>query len=181
MARRLMAAALGVAGLLAASGAGAQEVFGGVAAHDIDLGVTACCSESGADIQFGVRSEPFARGWGWELRGYLMGSVNTDDGLNDGAAGVLARHSLGSRGYVQAGLGAAVTDGSNLKFQASADELYLGSRVLAQPEIAVGWRFTDRWALEAAYTHLSHAQIAGDQNPGTDALALRLTYQLGHF
>jgi hypothetical protein len=174
----VLAAAVGVASV--AMPAAAQEVFAGVAAHDIDLGITACCAESGADVQAGVRSAPLGRLLGGEVRGYAFGSVNTGGGLDFGAAGLALRYPFArERLYVQGGLGVAYTDGSRVKFQASPDRLYLGSRLLFEPEITLGWRVSERWALEGSYVHLSHAQLAGRQNPGTDMLGLRVAYRLG--
>lgn len=158
----------------------AQEIYAGASAHDVDLGITACCSEHGVDIQAGVRTAPFGRLLGGEVRAYAMGSANTSGGLDFGSAGLALRYPFARhRYYVEAGLGAAYTDGSSVKFQASDDRLYLGSRLLFAPEVTLGWRMSERWALEANYTHLSHAQLAGRQNPGTDMLGLRLAYRMG--
>jgi lipid A 3-O-deacylase len=181
MALRGIVATLGfVSAIALAHGARAQEVFAGAAAHDIDLGITACCSEHGVDVQVGARTAPFAHFIGGEVRAYVLGSANTSGGLDFGSVGLALRYPIADdRFYVQGGLGAALTNGSTLKFQATNDRLYLGSRVLFEPEVTVGWRLTHRWALEAAYSHLSHAQLAGAQNPGTDSLGLRLTWRTG--
>lgn len=175
----VIAAALASTALLATS-AQAGEIYAGASAHDIDLGITACCSESGVDVEFGARTEPFAHVLGGEVRGYVLGSVNTDGGLDFGAVGVALRYPLaGNRLYLQGGLGAAYTDGPTQKFQATNDRLYLGSRLLLEPEVTLGWHINDRWSAEAAYVHLSHAQLAGAQNPGTDQLGVRLAYRFG--
>jgi lipid A 3-O-deacylase len=181
MVRGSFVAALGAVSVVAGAGAAhGQEVFAGAAAHDIDLGITACCSEHGVDVQIGARTAPFAHIIGGEVRGYVLGSANTSGGLDFGAVGVALRYPIADdRFYVQGGIGAALTNGSSVKFQATNDRLYLGSRVLFEPEVTVGWRLSHRLALEAAYTHLSHARLAGAQNPGTDSLGLRLTWRIG--
>ena len=51
----------------------------------------------------------------------------------------------------------------------------LGSRVLFEPELALGWRASERLAVEARWMHISHAQLFdGKQNPGFDMMGLRL-------
>lgn len=54
-----------------------------------------------------------------------------------------------------------------------------GSRFLFEPSLAVGWQPDPRWAIEAVYTHLSRAQLGGNDNPGVDILGTRLAYRLG--
>ena len=44
----------------------------------------------------------------------------------------------------------------------------LGSRILFAPELGLGYRFSDRVAIEATWVHLSHAQLFSRQNPGMD-------------
>lgn len=176
IARTGMAFALALA---AATPAGATEIFGGVFIHDVDLGLTACCSEGGANIQFGLRSDPLGRVLGGELRAYGLGSVNTDGGVAFAAAGLVVRYDLTPSLYLQPGLGAAIHDGPGEKFQATNDRLYFGSRVLFQPELSLGWRMSERLSAELTWVHLSHAQLAGRQNPGTDDIGLRLVWRFG--
>jgi hypothetical protein len=176
---KLIAAGFASAALATAAPALAGEVFAGAAAHDIDLGITVCCSEGGADVLVGARTEPFGHVLGAEARGYVQGSVNTSGGLDYATVGVALRWPLSERFYVQPGLGVAVTDGPTEKFQATPDRLYLGSSVLFAPEVSLGWRISERWAAEATYIHLSHAQLAGEQNPGSDQLGARLVYRFG--
>ena len=58
-ATRLTALAAGlVASTALISQVRAAEVYGGVFAHDVNLGVTRCCNETGADIQLGLRGDP---------------------------------------------------------------------------------------------------------------------------
>lgn len=179
-ARASLAAAIAALGLGAVSPAAAQEVFAGVYAHDIDLGITVCCYEAGADIELGGRTAPLVDAGKWgQLRLYALGSVNTSGGVDFGAAGAAWRVPLSSRLYLQAGLGGAVQDGDADQFQRRPDHLDLGSRVLFEPEATLGWAFSRRWAAELSYVHLSHAQLAGPQNPGMDDLGARLVYRFG--
>ncbi|HEY2660260.1 MAG TPA: acyloxyacyl hydrolase [Caulobacteraceae bacterium] len=175
----LLFAALVCAGF----GAGAPqaaEVFAGVYAHDVNLGITVCCYEHGADVQFGVRSSPvidFHR-FG-DLRLYALGSANTDGGVDFAAGGVAWRLPVGRRFYVQGGIGGAVQDGDTFPYQRRPNRLELGSRFLFEPEAALGYVWSRRWATEISYVHLSHAQLAGPQNPGMDDLGVRAIYRFG--
>jgi lipid A 3-O-deacylase len=165
---------------LAAGSAQAQEVFGGLYVHDARLGISVCCYEHGADVQLGLRSAPFADFGRWgALRAYGMGSVNTSGGVDFAAAGLAWRVPLGRRFYLQPGLGGAIQNGDADRYQRRVNHLDLGSRVLFEPELALGYRISPRWAAEASYIHLSHAQLAGPQNPGMDDAGLRLVYRFG--
>jgi hypothetical protein len=163
---------------LAPSAAAAQEAWLGLFGHGVPVGVADCCFEHGADIQAGLRSGPLVAvpGFGG-LRLYALGSANVSGGVPFAAAGAAWRFPIGDTGvYVQPGLGATVQFGSDAKYQLRPDRLYLGSRVLFEPELSVGWRLDRRWALEATYLHLSHAQLAGRQNPGLDDVGVRAVY-----
>jgi len=79
--------------------------------------------------------------------------------------------------YVRPGLGIAIHNGSAGKFF-NPDKIAFGSRVLFEPEIAVGTRINDRLSIEASWIHMSHAQLFGGENPGIDNLGLRLNLAL---
>jgi hypothetical protein len=157
----------------------AGEVFAGLATHNLDLGIAVCCYERGADIQFGARTAPFLRLLGGKVRAHAMGSVNTAGGLDYAALGLDVRFPIGAGFYIQPGLGGAIHDGPGEKFQASNDRLYPGSRLLFEPEFSLGWAFSEAWAAELTYTHLSHAKLGGDQNPGMDAVGARIVRRFG--
>jgi hypothetical protein len=157
----------------------AGEVMAGVYAHDADLHISICCYEHGADLLFGVRSDPFARLGRWgDLRAYGFGAVNTSGGVSFAAAGVAWRIPLGRRFYLQPGFGGAVHTGDDKKYDVPG-KLELGSRFLFEPELALGVKLSDRWSAEASYIHLSHAQLAGPQNPGMDDIGVRAVYRFG--
>ena len=52
------------------------------------------------------------------------------------------------------------------------------SRLLFEPELGLGARINSRMTLEASWVHISHAQLAGRQNPGIDNIGARLTLGL---
>lgn len=169
-----------VALAMLAARAEAGEIFAGIAAHGVNLGLVSGTYEHGADLVMGVRSAPLARLGRLELRLHALGSANLNGGVDFAAAGASLRLPIGSTFYVQPGLGAAIHDGPGDKFQRTPDRLYLGSRVLFEPELTVGARLSRRWATEIAYVHLSHAQLAGPQNPGLDMIGARLVYRFGN-
>lgn len=51
--------------------------------------------------------------------------------------------------------------------------------MLFEPEWSLGWRATDRLSIEISWIHLSHAQLAGNQNPGLGDFGLRAVYRFG--
>lgn len=168
--------AFGAASLEPAS---ASEAFGGIFAHNVELPTTIGSPEGGAALQFGVRSAPVAEVLTGQLRPYLFGSVNSGRGLNFAAAGLAARFQVSERIYVQPGFGIAVHDGPGRDASRGDGRLYLGSRVLAQLELMLGWRVTDRMSIEAGQVHLSHAKLLAPQNPGLDELGVRLVWTFG--
>ena len=92
------------------------------------------------------------------------------------------------------GMGLAYTDGkaglppanaSNLtpEERARRTELYytridFGSKVLFEPELALGYDINDKWSTELSYTHLSNGQIFHQgKNQGLDDVGVRLVYK----
>ena len=180
--RRLAATAPLALLLFAAAPARAGDLFAGVLAHNADLGITVCCAEGGtSDVQFGYRTLPIP----WllrfgDFRAHAFGEANTAGGVDFVAAGLSYRVHIGRDFYIAPGIGGAVQDGDAHQYQVRPDRLSLGSRLLFEPELTIGWHATTRVGVEFVYNHLSHGQLAGAQNPGVDNLGLRLTYRLGN-
>jgi hypothetical protein len=171
-----------VAGLaalsMAAAGAAHAGEFGvGVAAHDVDLWKEQCCFESGQNIELHGRTDPIEgmKRFG-SFRLWASASANTDGGTNYVAAGLMRRFWDNDETpfYAQLSVGLGVHDGPSEDYQKTPDRIYFGSRVLIASEAAAGWRMSDDWSAEAAYFHLSHGGLAGDQNPGLDVISVRL-------
>ncbi|HEY7006960.1 MAG TPA: acyloxyacyl hydrolase [Sphingomicrobium sp.] len=160
--------------VLAAAPAQAGEVFGGVYAHDVKLPTDKSGIESGADVMLGYRGGAIGH---TPLQPYVFGALNTAGDTSYAAVGLSAKfgHSI----YFRPGLGIAIHTGSAEKFQdLSNDEIDFGSRVLFEPEVAVGAQINSRLSIEASWVHMSHAQLAGRQNPGIDNLGVRLNLAL---
>lgn len=159
--------------LLLPAPAVATEIFGGAYVQGVatPLSLTAD-REGGSAISAGLRGKGIAS---TPLQPYAFASLSTSGDTNFLVAGLSAR--FGSRVYVRPGLGLAIHDGSASDFE-QPDRLAFGSRVLFEPEIAVGTQVNDRLSVEASWVHFSHAQLFGRQNPGIDNIGLRLNLKL---
>lgn len=168
---------IAAAALLAlASPAFAGEVFGGLLVHDVDTPITRSGIERGLDAQLGWRGERIeALGFIGRPSPYVFGSVNTEGGVNFAAAGISWR--IGGRTYFRPGIGLAIHDGPAQAVPGDG-RIDFGSRILFEPEAALGYQVNDRLSVEAAWVHLSHAQLFGGQNPGMDSIGLRINYRL---
>lgn len=184
------------AALLCAGPAAAGEVFTGLYAHDVDDGISYGRFEDGAQIVVGARTAALDElAFLGRPRVHLLAGVNTSGGTNYAAAGLAWRFDLGKRVYLQPGIGLAIQDGrvnlpspndpgltpeERLKrlrdFQTKLD---LGSRVLFEPELTLGWKATERLSVELSWIHLSHGKLAGDYNPGVGDIGVRFTYRYG--
>lgn len=172
--------AIGAAAVLALAVPGtahAAELFGGVYVHDVKLPLDKSGIETGIDFALGVRGGDIAHVWRAELQPYAFGAVNSAGNTDYAAAGISAKLPLGGGWYFRPGLGIAIHDGSAGKFFRS-DKIAFGSRVLAEPEIAIGTRIAPRLSVEASWVHMSHAQLFGPENPGIDNLGVRVNLKL---
>lgn len=167
-----------VLALLCATPAAAQETWVGVAAHGVDTPLTFDTGEHGVDLQAGYRFAPErALAAIGSPAPYVFALVNTEGDTSLVAAGLSWK--LGDRFYARPGIGVAVHDGPSLRVRADGNlRTDLGSRVLFEPELALGWQATPRLGIEASWVHVSHAQLFGGQNPGLDIIGARLVLKL---
>jgi hypothetical protein len=156
------------------SAAQAGELFAGLHVHDVKTPLDKSGLESGVDFSIGYRG---GRLFGTVLQPYLFGALNSDGNTDYAAAGISARFGLGRGWYVRPGLGLAIHDGSAGKYFRT-DKIAFGSRVLFEPEIAVGRRVGHGVSVEASWVHMSHAQLEGKENPGIDNLGFRVNLAL---
>jgi hypothetical protein len=169
------AAFLPLALLLAPAPANAGELFGGVYVHDVKLPTDLSGYEGGADLQLGYRGGKVASLFGAALQPYVFGALNTAGETSYAAAGLSAR--FGRKIFIRPGIGLAVHNGSAADYD-RRDRIAFGSRVLFEPELAVGTQLSDGLSIEASWVHMSHATLFSDQNPGIDNLGVRLTLGL---
>jgi hypothetical protein len=159
---------------LAPSAASAGEVFGGAYVHDVDTPLSRSGVEGGADLMLGWRGGRIGR---TPLQPYVFGAINTSGEHHYAAAGLSAK--FGDRLYLRPGLGLAIHSGSSRNFENPDNgEIDFGSRILFEPEVAVGARVSRRLSVEASWVHMSHAQLFGRQNPGVDHFGVRLNLGL---
>lgn len=152
----------------------AGEIFGGLYVHDIDSPLTKSGVENGVDLQLGWRGDPLTA---LKIQPHAFVAVNSSGNTHYAAVGISRK--FGDRIYVRPGLGIAVQTGSATKHQIPGNgEIEFGSRILFEPELAVGARLNDRMSIEASWIHLSHAQLFSDQNPGIDNVGIRLNFKL---
>ena len=167
---------LPAAALLASAPARAAEIFAGVLAHDVDSPLTKGGFEDGADVQIGLRG---GRIGALDFLGspspYAFASIATGGDTHFAAAGLSWR--IGGRLFVRPGIGLAVhsRDDDGVFNGLRTD---LGSRILLEPEIGIGYQLGEDVSIEASWVHLSHAQLLDRQNPGMDSVGLRLSWRL---
>lgn len=167
-------ALLFLACLAAPTAASADEIFGGVYAHDVNL-VTKSGIENGTDFELGWRGERigFLRALG-SPSPHVFASVNSAGDTNFAAAGVSWK--IGKQVYLRPGIGIAVHDGPD-HYDLTGERIYFGSRILFEPELGIGFQASDRLSVEASWVHLSHATLFSSQNPGLDTMGVRLNYR----
>ncbi|HEX8623142.1 MAG TPA: acyloxyacyl hydrolase [Allosphingosinicella sp.] len=162
--------------LAAASPAPAAEIFGGLAAHDVDTPLNKGGFEDGLAVQAGVR--------GGRIRAlkaigapspYAFASVSTEGGTNFAAVGLSWK--IGGRLYLRPGIGLAIHDRSSHVVHGNLRGDF-GSRILFEPELGLGYQLSERVSAEASWVHMSHATLFNSrQNPGMDNLGVRFSYR----
>ncbi|WP_394761545.1 acyloxyacyl hydrolase [Phenylobacterium sp.] len=195
--RHLLCATLALAAATTAGPALAGEAFVGLYEHDIRDHIAIGGVESGQQVVFGVRTAALDElSLIWKPHVHLLAGVNTAGHTDYLAAGFDWRFTFGDgRFYVEPGIGAGIHTGAvNLPSPYAAGissaeaarrlrdwntKLDLGSRVLFEPELSVGWKATPRLSVEVSWIHLSHAQLAGRQNPGLSDIGVRAVYRYG--
>lgn len=181
MTKRMLAmisAIISVGGLLcSASAAHADELWLGSTFHGVDTPFTLETGERGADIQAGWRGDPIES---WSAIGkpspYVLASVSLDSETNFAAVGLSWK--IGDKLYLRPGIGLAIHDGKIPRALPSGRRTDLGSRILFEPEVAVGVQINEQIAAEASWVHISNAQILSGQNPGLDFIGARLVVKL---
>jgi len=162
--------------LLAAAPAAAADLFGGVYGHNIHF-ATKDTHEKGVDFELGYRFNSILNlGPLGGLQPYVLGSVNSRGYTSFAAAGIALKLNAGPI-YVRPGVGLAVHTGPSYRTYGNT-RTDLGSRVLFEPEAAIGVMVAPRVSVEASWTHLSHAQLFGHQNPGLDMVGARINLHL---
>jgi len=169
MIRHVVAAAVA---LLVAAPAQAGELFGGIHVHDVKLPTDKSGFEGGMDLSLGYRGGNIGHS---PIQPYVFGALNTSGNTSYAAAGLSAK--FGKRIYFRPGIGLAIHNGSAADYYRT-DKIAFGSRILFEPELAVGAQVNERLSLEASWVHMSHATLFSRENPGIDNLGVRLNLKL---
>ena len=163
------------AALAGAAPAQADEIFGGVFAHDVKTGLTRSGFERGADLQLGWRGERIgALSAIGAPSPHAFASLNSAGDTHFAVAGISWK--IGRAVYARPGIGLAVHTGPGRAVPGD-QRIDFGSRVLFAPELGVGVQVSEQVSVEASIVHLSHGQLFGGQNPGLDNIGLRLNYR----
>jgi lipid A 3-O-deacylase len=170
--RRLIPLAL----LVVAAPAQASELFAGLLAHDVETPLTKGGFEDGADLELGWRGDRIGGlGFLGAPSPYVFISAATGGETHLAAAGLSWR--IGGRLFARPGIGLAVHTRSSHGVR-NGLRTDLGSRILFEPELGLGYQLDDRIALEATWVHVSHAQLLSRQNTGMDSIGVRLSFRL---
>ena len=176
--RTAFVSTVGVVLGLVAPPAGASEIFGGILAYGVDTPLSSDVGRAHGDgvaLELGWRGERLAA-----LR--FMGRPSPHAFISAAPSGtsfaaVGLGWKLGDRMYLRPGIGLAIHDGPAFRSNGSI-RTDLGSRVLFAPELSAGIRIVPRLTIEAAWVHVSHAQVFSRQNPGLDTIGIRLAWRL---
>lgn len=162
--------------LVSAAPASAQEAFGGVFAHDVDTPLNLRGVEPGVDFQVGWRGGRIRElGFIGAPSPYAFAALNSNGDAHYAAAGVSWK--IGGRLFLRPGLGIAVHTGP-IRPDPNEPRRSFGSRVLLEPELGLGYRFSERLSAEASWVHMSHAGLFNSrQNPGIDNIGVRISYR----
>lgn len=160
--------------LFAATPAAAVELFAGGYVHDLKTPLDKSGIEQGADLLFGVRGGGIMM---TPIQPYGFVAVNTSGKTSYGAIGVSAK--FGDKLYVRPGFGLAVHTGSAKDYSDPTNgKIDFGSRLLFEPELAIGLAIAPRTSIEASWIHMSHATLFSRQNPGIDNIGVRVNLAL---
>lgn len=173
---RIVTLAPALAAIVSVTPVAAQEAFVGAYFHEVDTPLTFPVDESGADIELGYRFAPVeALSFIGKPQPYVLASINTAGDTNFAGGGLSWKLGNGPI-YVRPGIGLIVHDGPSERFDpVTLRRTDLGSRVLLEPEIAIGAQVTERVSVEASWVHISHAQLFNSQqNPGIDMMGVRV-------
>lgn len=148
-------------------------------AHSVTMPTSWNPCEGGVDVQVGVRAAPQDKlAILLKPAPYVFASVNTSGYTSFVAAGLSWKIGKGPL-YVRPGVGVALHSGPSYRKVPGGRRVQLGSRVVFEPELAIGYRISPRVAVEASWVHLSHARLFNlRQNPGLDMIGVRVNFKL---
>lgn len=128
--------------------------------------------------------------WAYSARPYIGGTINLDGHTSHGGAGVLWRKGFMKRFFGEAAFGVVGHNGNdrvpnpidattleeiNRRFDLKRNNIEFGSEILFRTQFALGYEFSEKWAGELVFEHLSHGQIlGGPENEGSNNIGVRI-------
>lgn len=171
---------LALAFMTQATSAYAEEIYVGAAVNGVNTPFSADIDEEGTNFILGVRGNPEK---GLKKIGspslYIFAAVN-DSGSTSFVAGGLSWHiDLAQKIYFRPGIGIALQGRTAQRFRISDNRRSdLGSAILFEPELVLGYELSDKISAELTWQHISHATLFSGQNPGIDIMGARIAFKL---
>lgn len=171
---------LGFIFLLQAHQVHAEEIYAGAAFNGVNTPFSLDIDEEGANIILGVRGNPEK---GLERLGspslYIFVAVNDGDDTSFVAGGLSWHIDIAKKLYFRPGIGIALQGRTAERFRLSdGRRTDLGSAVLFEPELILGYEISDKISAEITWQHISHATIFSGQNPGIDLMGARIAFKI---
>ena len=139
----------------------------------------------------------------WSPKPYVYASGNLGGNTSHAGAGLAWRKGFWDYYYGEFAFGLSVHDGEKRvanpadavtdrpdlmgqdlldeiqrRFDRKNDTIEFGSAALFRTQFAIGYEWTDNWATEVVYEHLSNGRIiGGPENEGLDNVGLRVAYR----
>lgn len=139
----------------------------------------------------------------WAPKPYVYVSGNLGESTSHAGAGLAWRKGFWDYYYGEFAFGLSVHDGEERvdnpadaatdrpdlmgqdlldeiqrRFDRKNDTIEFGSTALFRVQFAIGYEWTDNWATEVVYEHLSNGRIiGGPENEGLDNVGLRIAYR----
>ncbi len=171
---------LGFIFLVQAHQAQAEEIYIGAAFNGVNTPFSLDIDEQGANIILGVRGNPET---GLEKLGspslYIFIALNDGEDTSFVAGGLSWHIDIAKKLYFRPAIGIALQGRTAPRFRLSdRRRTDLGSALLFEPELILGYEISNRLSVELTWQHISHATIFSGQNPGIDIMGARLAFKL---
>lgn len=166
--------------LLQAHQAHAEEIYVGAAVNGVNTPFSLDIDEEGTNFILGVRGNPEK---GLKKIGspslYIFAAVNDGGGTSFVAGGLSWHIDLAQKIYFRPGIGIALQGRTAQRFRLSDNRRTdLGSAILFEPELILGYELSDKISAELTWQHISHATLFSGQNPGVDMMGARIAFKL---
>lgn len=165
--------------LASTSQANAEEIFIGAAVNGVNTPFSLDIDEEGRNFILGVRGNPEK---GLERIGspslYIFVAANDSSDTSFVAGGLSWHIDLADKLYFRPGIGIALQSRTAQRFRLGDNRRTdLGSAVLFEPELVLGYEVSEKISAELTWQHISHARLFSGQNPGIDLMGARIAFK----